>query len=266
MPVHWKKYFATLQQGLKSDGKKHLDVGSGAGECLLASSLLGHEVLGIDVGKTAVEAVQAEFQLEVRQTTLEEAGFLPSTWDMVTLNAVLEHVINPRSVLREAARVLRPGGVMAVLVPTTEFLGWHLLRWPWYSVHSGHLQYFSRQGLFRLMRDFGVEPYASSTEGKGLKGNQMARDVLRTDLAWNFFALRTWCFARGWACPEPISWFSNPRRVTEDPRLDMRRRCDKLVFRTRLFWDILGYPLHKLSVVLDRQQNLVVFGVKACAE
>ena len=46
-------------------------------------------------------------------------------FDLVTMNDVMEHVIDPRRVLAECHRVLRPGGRLALVFP------------PYYSLHGG---------------------------------------------------------------------------------------------------------------------------------
>jgi ubiquinone/menaquinone biosynthesis C-methylase UbiE len=47
----------------------------------------------------------------------ERLAFADSSFDIVTLDSVIEHVENPAQVVREVGRVLRPGGVVYVVSP-----------------------------------------------------------------------------------------------------------------------------------------------------
>ncbi len=74
--------------------------------------------------------------------------------DTVTLLAVLEHLLRPVEILKEAKRILKPGGILLITVPTPpnkyigEFLAYrlHLIDEAQYRDHK---RYYSK----RLLRD-----------------------------------------------------------------------------------------------------------------
>ena len=98
-----------------------LDVGSGLGVFPARMKEAGWQVTALDPdGRAArhtrevvgVEAVEADF-------LLAQPGDLGS-YDLVTLNKVLEHVPDPVSMLQRAAGLLTPGGVVYVELPDGE--------------------------------------------------------------------------------------------------------------------------------------------------
>jgi len=100
-----------------------LDIGSGAG---LQTNLIGkrcRRVVGIDTSEGAVGRARSEqgmgnprINAEFRLTRLEDAGFEDASFDKVISVCVLEHIPDYQSTLREAFRVLRPGGRLVASV------------------------------------------------------------------------------------------------------------------------------------------------------
>jgi hypothetical protein len=102
-----------------------LDGGCGPGTITvgLASLVAPGEVLGVD---------RDEKQIAVAMATAQKAGvtnvrfeaedilhlpYLEETWDVVHLSCVLTHLPGPLDALKEAWRVLKPGGIVSVRGP-----------------------------------------------------------------------------------------------------------------------------------------------------
>jgi len=110
-------------------GDRVLDLGCGTGELTRALATAGLRVAGCDISRQMLLRAPREcggcagwVQLAPGWRRLP---FASSAFDMVVAASVLEYVAEPAAVLRECARMLRPGGVVLYTVPDLR----HPVRW-----------------------------------------------------------------------------------------------------------------------------------------
>ena len=127
-------------------GKRLLEVGSGFG-MLVATSRLRHGALsyGIEPSGAGYEGSLAISRRLLTRAGLEPAfiiegvgeamPFATASFDLVYSTNVLEHVRDPEMVLRESARVLKPGGIAQIVVPNygSFWEGHYGVFWPPYA-------------------------------------------------------------------------------------------------------------------------------------
>lgn len=143
-----------------------VDLGCGQGEFLRAladdpawrnTALLGLE--GSAVGARMATAYVPS--ADVRHCDLVSGEGLPAEWDGRASHAVcsevLEHVDNPFEVLRNALRILSPGGTLVVTVPGGPRSA--------YDRHIGHREHFTPQYLSGLLRGAGFSVQESAGVG-----------------------------------------------------------------------------------------------------
>jgi SAM-dependent methyltransferase len=97
-------------------GRRVLDVGCRYG-ALTRAYLKGNHVVGIDVDRLALDDA-ARLGIETQWVDAEEGlPFEDGSFDVVVAGELLEHVRDPATLVREARRVLRPGGTFVGSVP-----------------------------------------------------------------------------------------------------------------------------------------------------
>ncbi len=137
-----------------------LDVGCGGGDVLEAAAHRGWRGLGSDLSYQAC-AVSDARGLPVVQAESAEMPLRDACMDAVAFVNVLDHVSDPLGALREAHRVLTPGGYLMIRIPNAAFhRPWVRLLTSlgpvvrWYGVDGYpilHLYAFTPGGLRRLV-------------------------------------------------------------------------------------------------------------------
>jgi SAM-dependent methyltransferase len=156
-------------------GDPVLDIGCGAGRHSFELYRRGARVTALDLNADDVATVNDMF---AAMTEAGEGGpggsavavrgdacrlpFPDGAFSVIVLSEVLEHVPDDRSVIAEAARVLRPGGTLAVTVPRwwPERICWALSD-AYHQVEGGHVRIYRRRQLLSRLRAAALTPTGS---------------------------------------------------------------------------------------------------------
>ena len=114
----------------RAAGLRVLDYGCGNGYVLQQFARHGAEVHGVDLTARAVELSRARFAVRGLEGTFTQGDgrtipYPDDSFDIVTSMGVLHHIPDPRPVLAEIRRVLKPGGRFVLMLYYAH--GWHSL-------------------------------------------------------------------------------------------------------------------------------------------
>jgi ubiquinone/menaquinone biosynthesis C-methylase UbiE len=132
-------------------GRRVLNIGAGQGSFTRLLEARGFEVVSSDVSPVAVAVLESRVHGEVLEADMTDLPFPDNSFDAVVAGEVIEHIEDHRRALREAARVLRPRGVLALSVPARP-------EWFGASDHwAGHVRRYTRDELVGVIEDASLE-------------------------------------------------------------------------------------------------------------
>jgi SAM-dependent methyltransferase len=127
-------------------GRRVLNVGAGQGSFTNLLAAAGFEVVIAEHGETALATLREHVRGEAAEADATALPFAAGSFDAVVLGEVLEHVADDALALREAARVLVPGGVLCISVPRNP--AWFSASDEW----AGHVRRYARGELEARVR------------------------------------------------------------------------------------------------------------------
>ncbi|MCK9894385.1 class I SAM-dependent methyltransferase [Frankia sp. AgB32] len=153
-------------------GCRLLDLGCGAGRHSFEAFRRGADVVALDYSLDEVRGVNAmlcAMAEEGQAPATAKAGgvrgdalalpFADATFDRVIAAEILEHLPADTAAMAEIARVVRPGGWVAVTVPNRlpEQLCWSLST-AYHTVEGGHVRIYRKPELRERLAAVGLEP------------------------------------------------------------------------------------------------------------
>lgn len=142
-----------------------LDIGCGFGFFLSQMRSLGFEAHGIDIAEQALLYARTQMDLVVSNRSLSD--FPDQSFDILTAFYVIEHVPDPKGMLSECYRLLKPGGLLLLRWPNTAPIT--ILTRSFYDLKlhdaPSHLGDFSTSTLRKLLSRVGFHEIKSFIGG-----------------------------------------------------------------------------------------------------
>ena len=169
-----------------------LELGAGGSRVLpYLARKFGHRVFGADYSFAGCRLLQANLALQGREggvvcEDLFQSSLPPDFFDVVYSSGLIEHFDDPRAVIAEHLRVLRPGGRLVLIVPNFQGVQgriWRRLAPPLWEKH----RIFGPRDLQEQLQTHGVE---------GIRSGYVGSFLIHVGRTSEWTAVRTW--PRGW--------------------------------------------------------------------
>ena len=149
------QYGLDLIDQLNPPGRERImDLGCGAGVFLEVALLSGWETcVGIDANNRYADIYQEANGIQYIQSSFErlDRERLGKEYDCITLWNVLEHLFDLKGIIAEIKRMLKPGGLLFIMVPNVESMATRLIREKSATFNWKHVSHFSPNSLRVLM-------------------------------------------------------------------------------------------------------------------
>jgi 2-polyprenyl-3-methyl-5-hydroxy-6-metoxy-1,4-benzoquinol methylase len=146
---------------IPTEHTRMLDFGCGWGFTLLAAKEKCWELYGIEPLPACAVYTRVRTGAMVITNTLQDDSFPPGFFDRITAFQVFEHLPNPHADLIKLHDMTAKDGIILVEVPNIDTWSVGLLRERHRHFVQGHINFFSKTTLQRLMSDVGFEFLAS---------------------------------------------------------------------------------------------------------
>ncbi len=148
---HFGKRLAIIEK-YKTRGTL-LDIGTNIGTMLKVAKDKGWDVRGVEFNKSAANFGKEHFDVPIEVRDFMRTRFDAQSFDVVTMNDVIEHVTDPVVTLMEVYRILKDGGILFMTTPNISALLAKLSKSKWLHLKPNeHLSYFTPKTM-RLLLD-----------------------------------------------------------------------------------------------------------------
>jgi len=135
-----------------------LDIGCSIGLFLKLAKEAGWSEYGLEIHKKAVDYAVNNLGLNVEPKLLHETDYQKGFFDVISMWGVLEHLTDPRLILKQSYELLADDGVLIIFVPNGHSLVARILR-GYCSTFNGknHLWYFGPYTLKKMLAELGYQ-------------------------------------------------------------------------------------------------------------
>ncbi|MCW5970263.1 MAG: class I SAM-dependent methyltransferase [Blastocatellales bacterium] len=174
---------ATLERLVRSCERyrslgRWLDIGYGEGGLLRIVESHGWKCHGTELSPQALDFGRSQGWI-VASDPEKDSRFEPGGFDVVTMIEFIEHALEPSNALAQAARLLRPGGLLYLTTPNAGSINRRILGIDWSVISPPeHVTIWSAEGIKTALERVGLKVERVRTEGLN-PGELIARLRLR---------------------------------------------------------------------------------------
>jgi 2-polyprenyl-3-methyl-5-hydroxy-6-metoxy-1,4-benzoquinol methylase len=141
---------------------KILDIGCFTGGLLVEAKKRSWDAVGVDPSEWACAIAKKLHGLNVINMTIEKFNN-QKKYDAITILDVLEHVENPKNMLKRVCNLLKDDGLLCIVTPDYGSFVSRILKEKWWGIRLAHLSYFSAENLDKLICDSGFQSIKRKT-------------------------------------------------------------------------------------------------------
>lgn len=171
---------------LPQSSKKILDVGCGKGDfaAALKKQPSVEEVWGVDISSSSIEHAKSLLDTALCTDLTEDVSVLPDHhFDAIYFNDMLEHIVDPKSLLQDLASKLSDDGVVIASIPNIRHFKVLLMllkdkdfKYEQAGVmDETHLRFFTKKSMVRLFEsaDYCIESITPINKSKSVRPKLM---------------------------------------------------------------------------------------------
>ncbi|MBP9191704.1 MAG: class I SAM-dependent methyltransferase [Ignavibacteria bacterium] len=120
--IEQKRIEKLIEAAEIKESDKILEVGCGAGHIL--EKVRKGKLYGIDISEIQIERTKKRMgdKVELKKAPGENIPYEDKFFDKILCSEVIEHVIDPREVLKEISRVLKDDGILSLSIPNEDVI------------------------------------------------------------------------------------------------------------------------------------------------
>ena len=187
--VRLREYITSL---INPKGEYLLDAGAGGGWVAKAFLNNYEKIISFDISKDNVSKIDKSLQSNKHYPItgdLLHTPFKSESFDQIILSEVIEHIVDPASLVLEMDRILKPGGRLIISTPYKEQIQFsqciHCNR---LTPRNAHLHSFDEKSLLKIFESVGL------TSPKYYVFGNKALHLLRTSVILKYFPFGLWKF------------------------------------------------------------------------
>jgi 2-polyprenyl-3-methyl-5-hydroxy-6-metoxy-1,4-benzoquinol methylase len=135
-----------------------LDIGSSGGQFLSIFEPSKWNRLGVEVDADTADFAKKNFGVNVRVGNIMDLSF-NKKFDLIIIRGVIEHFIDPISILKKCSTLLKKGGCLFITAtPVSDSFAFEVYREKWrLFTPPGHLHFFTVSLLSKIVKKYGLE-------------------------------------------------------------------------------------------------------------
>ena len=178
-------YFSTQIETVKTllpfqKGMKALDIGAGIGKAMLSLEHAGFETFGFEPSESFYEKAISNMHIhpdKIQLGAIETLDYPESHFDFITFGAVFEHVYDPKLCLEKALTWLKPGGIIHIEVPSSDWLITKHLNWYYRLIGTNYVTNLSPMHAPFHLHEFTAQSFHKLNSSHQIKVELVQHDV-----------------------------------------------------------------------------------------